>query len=301
MERNVTDTSGSQSRLEARERDLAPLRVSVVRYLNTAPLIWGLEQEPMKTRYRLHLALPSSCADDLAAGRADVGILPSFAYQATPGLAVVPGVSIASERKVESVLLISRKPARRVKRVALDTSSRTSVALVRILFSQHWHADPEYVDAEPDLEKMLEENDAALLIGDPALQFALHSPAAGAAGLNRESLHVYDLAEEWWRLTRLPFVFAFWAVRQEAVAELGERQRLVQDFQRSRDQGLQHIGEIAQQAAVELRVSGGDLERYLRSSIGYRLDAPHLAGLEYFYRCAKDLSLLDDVQAVEFL
>jgi chorismate dehydratase len=274
---SVTQKNRQEKALEQLGGVPEALRVSVVRYLNTAPLIWGLEQGPLRERYRLNLTLPSSCADDLAAGRAEVGILPSFAYQAIPGMAVIPGISIASERKVESVLLVSRKPARRAKRVALDTSSRTSVALVRVLFARHWGADPEYTEAEPDLGQMLKENDAALVIGDPALRFMLKAPGTQLGDVS--NLHVYDLAEEWWRLTHLPFVFAFWAVRKEAVA----------------------IEEIAHKAAEALSVSGGQLERYLKSSIDYRLDAPHQAGLECFFRFARELGLLDDVRPLEFL
>ena len=201
-----------------RPEPLPPLRVSVVRYLNTAPLVWGLEHGRPRLRYRLSYTTPAACADDLRAGRADLGIIPAIEYQRIPGLVLIPHLAVASERKVESVLLISRGPARRARRVALDTSSRTSAALVRILFARHWRREPEYVEAAPELSEMLEKADAALLIGDPALQFLFHSPAARAAGLTREpNLHVYDLAEEWWRLTNLPFVFALWAVRPEAV------------------------------------------------------------------------------------
>jgi chorismate dehydratase len=198
---SVAEKTEPRSRDQRQERVAKPLRVSVVRYLNTAPLIWGLEQEPLKARYRLNLTLPSSCADDLAAGRTEIGIIPSFAYQVIPGLALIPGIAVASERKVESVLLVSRKPARRLKHVALDASSRTSAALVRILFAQHWGSDPEYVEAEPDLQKMLSQADAALVIGDPALRFTLKAP--GTQLTDVANLHVYDLAEEWWRLTHL--------------------------------------------------------------------------------------------------
>jgi chorismate dehydratase len=275
------------------------LRVSVVRYLNTAPLIWGLEREPLRKRYRLHLTEPAGCAEELAAGRAEVGILPSFAYQVIPGLAVIPRIALASERKVESVLLVSRGPARKAKRVALDTSSRTSAALVRILFARQWGRQPDYVEARPDLAGMLAEADAALLIGDPALRFLLKAP--GTQLPSEANLHVYDLAEEWWRLTGLPFVFAFWAVRRETVRRPVERDRLVGDFQRSREAGLAHIEEIARAAAVKLELPGGHLERYLHASMDYRLDAPHLAGLEYFYRYGRELGLLDEVRPVEFL
>jgi predicted solute-binding protein len=275
------------------------LRVSVVKYLNTAPLVWGLERGPLKGRYRLSYTVPAECAEALRRGLADVGIIPSIEYQTIPGLKIVPGIAIASERKVESVLLISRGPARRAKRVALDASSRTSAALVKILFSRLWKREPAYTEAAPDLKAMLGANDAALLIGDPALQFVLHSPAAEAAGLNREGLHVYDLAEEWARLTNLPFVFAFWAVRAEVARAAGNR--VAHDLHVSRDEGLRHIGEIARAAAGRLKLPGGQVERYLRSSIQYRLDAPHRAGLESFFRFAAEQGLIDKARPLEFL
>ncbi len=278
---------------------MGPVRVSVVKYLNTAPLVWGLERGPLKGRYRLSYTVPAECAEALRGGTADVGIIPSIEYQTIPGLKIVPGIAIASERKVESVLLISRGPARRAKRVALDASSRTSAALVKILFARLWKREPEYTEAAPDLKAMLTENDAALLIGDPALQFALKSPAAGAAGLNMEDLHVYDLAEEWARLTSLPFVFAFWAARAETARAAGNR--VAHDLHTSRDEGMRHIGEIARDAAARLKLSGGLVERYLRSSIQYRLDAPHRAGLESFFRFAAEQGLIEKARPLEFL
>ena len=276
-----------------------PRRLSVVRYLNTAPLIWGLERGPQRRRYQLSFTVPATCAEDLGSGRADIGILPVFAYQTIPGLKVIPHIAITSQRKVESVLLVSRGPARRAKRVALDASSRTSAALVKILFARHWGRSPDYVEAAPDLAAMLSEADAALVIGDPALRFSLHAP--GTQRLDAENLHVYDLGEEWWRLTNLPFVFAFWAVRAESVGSADEKHTLVRDFCRSRDEGLEHLDEIAHEAAAKLQLPGGQLERYLRYSIDYRLDAPQQAGLEYFFRYAHELGLLDEVRPVEFL
>lgn len=284
----------------ARPQPQGPLRVSVVRYLNTAPLVWGLEHGRPRLRYRLNYTTPAACADDLRAGRADLGILPAIEYQRIPGLVLIPHIAVASERKVESVLLISRGPARRARRVALDTSSRTSAALVKILFAQHWRKEPEYIEADPDLTAMLGQADAALLIGDPALRFALHSPVAGATGLGR-NVHVYDLAEEWWRMTNLPFVFAVWAVRPQAVPAARDRRALVGDFLESRRQGLQNLEEIAHSAAARLQVSGGQLERYLRQSIDFRLDAPERGGLELFFRYARELGLIEELRPLEFL
>jgi chorismate dehydratase len=286
-------------RPHAQPRASRPLRVSVVRYLNTAPLVYGLEHEPLRRRYRLTYTVPAACAEALARGEADLGIIPVIEYQRIRGLKILPGLAIASERKVESVLLVSRGPAHRARRVALDASSRTSAALVRILFARHWKAEPEYIEAEPNLAAMLAQADAALLIGDPALQFLLHARGAETSG--QENLHVYDLAEEWWRMTNLPFVFAAWAVRQAAVRTPQARRQLLRDFRDSRADGLRHLDAIARAAAERLELPGGRLERYLRHSIDYRLDAPQRAGLELFFRCAHELGLIDAARPLEFL
>ena len=280
-------------------KPLAPLRVSVVRYLNAAPLVWGLEHGRPRLRYRLNYTTPAACADDLRAGRADLGIIPAIEYQRIPGLVLIPQIAVASERKVESVLLISRGPVRRAKRVALDSSSRTSAALVKILFAHHWRKEPDYIDAEPELAEMLKQADAALLIGDPALRFLFH--ARDVTTPETKNLHVYDLAEEWWRMTNLPFVFAVWAVRPEAVPALRDRRALVGDFLESRRQGLQNLNEIAHAAGARLQLPGGRLERYLRQSIDFQLDAPEQGGLESFFRYARELGLIEELRPLEFL
>jgi chorismate dehydratase len=276
------------------------LRVSVVGYLNTAPLVYGLLGTAKTARLELRFDVPAECADALRRGSADLGILPSIEYQRIPGLKILPNLAVASERKVESVLLISRGPIRRAKRVALDRTSRSSAALTQILFARHWRRTPEYLETEPDLPAMLARADAALLIGDPALQFRFHSPlrpALGPGGLDpKENWHVYDLGEEWWRLTNLPFVFAFWVVRAEQA-----RPWLRRVFHDSLTIGQAHIPEIAREAAGRLEIAGGQLERYLRDTIRYRLDAPARAGLECFYRFAQELGLLERVRPLEFL
>ena len=276
--------------------------MSVVEYLNTAPLVWGLDKGEAAKALRLERSVPSECADALQSGTADLGIIPAIEYQRIPGLMILPGVSVSSESRVESVLLICRGPVRKAKRVALDTSSRTSVALIRILFARHWRQEPEYIDTPPDLEAMLSSANAALLIGDPALQFALRpkdSPLDRWA--HEQNLHVYDLAEEWRRLTNLPFVFAIWTARTEKLPDPGHRRELTRLFQQAREEGLNHLPEIAQKAGAELGLSGGKLERYLRHSIRYGLDERYCAGLELFFKYAHELGLIDEVRPLEFL
>src|SRR5882757_10147183 len=215
------------------------LRISAISYLNTAPLMWDFEhgesREQLKEQFEVTYTIPSACAEALRTGAADIGIIPVAAYATIPGLVILPGVAIASLNAVRSILLVSRKPLDQVKTVALDTSSMTSVALCKILFAKWLGGPREYRSMAPDLEIMLASCDAALLIGDPAL---LIQRACYAT--------VVDLAEEWRKHTGKPFVFAFWAVREEALAGAGAVARATPDaiskladvFQRSRDHGL---------------------------------------------------------------
>src|SRR5882757_2757919 len=188
------------------------LRISAISYLNTAPLMWDFEhgesRERLKEQFDVTYTIPSACAEALSAGTADIGIIPVAAYATIPGLVILPGVAIASLNAVRSILLVSRKPLDQVKTVALDTSSLTSVALCKILLAKWLGGSREYRSMPPDLDAMLASCDAALLIGDPALLIQKTSYTT-----------VIDLAEEWRKHTGKPFVFAFWAVLEEALPE----------------------------------------------------------------------------------
>ena len=188
---------------------MSRLRISAISYLNTAPLMWDFEHGEAGVEagreFDISYTLPSACARALEAGTADIGIIPAAAYAQVPGLAVLPGVAIASRRPVRSILLVSRVPVEQIRTVALDTSSMTSVALTKILFEKWLGGGRTFTSMPPDLEKMLAQHDAGLVIGDPALQ------------IDRSRYLTLDLAEEWIRYTGKPFVFAFWAVRQQAL------------------------------------------------------------------------------------
>ena len=275
------------------------LRVSVVQYLNTAPLVWGFLHGPQQGQAELSFTVPSGCAEALRTGAADVGIIPSIAYQTIPGLKIIPGVALVAHGSVESVLLVSRVPAAEARTVALDQSSQTSAALVRILFARHWKTEPHYVSAVPDLEAMLARADAALLIGDPALQFALNSVAQHARE-HLGQLFVYDLAAEWHHLTGLPFVFALWAVRgTKATPEAsGELARL---FIGSREFGMARLDDIVAAAALQLNLPPAGLARYLSDSVRFSFDDDARAGLDAFYRAAHELGLIPPPRPLEFV
>jgi chorismate dehydratase len=281
------------------------LRISAISYLNTAPLMWDFEHpaprtitgnaeasiEKLASHFDISYTFPSACARALAEGSADIGIIPAAAYADIPGLLVLPDVAIASRRAVRSIVLVSRKPIERVSTVALDTSSMTSVAQVKVLFEKWLGGARTYKPMAPDLENMLAGCDAALLIGDPALR------------VDRSRFHTLDLAEEWIRFTGKPFVFAFWAVRQAALQESDPSLDLAKIFRDSRDHGLEPeaISEIAHKWGPRVGLSDTDVRSYLTENIHYQLDADCLEGLQLFYRYAAEVGALPAVPDLRFL
>ncbi|HXU44417.1 MAG TPA: menaquinone biosynthesis protein, partial [Thermoanaerobaculia bacterium] len=179
------------------------LRVGIVNFLNSKPLAWGFLKGHHADLFAPSYHPPALVARLLAEGSLDIGLIPSIEVQRIPGLKVLPDLCVAATHEVRSVLLLTRGPIEEVERVALDQNSRTSVALLRILFLERWKTKPTYAPQRADVERMMSEADAALVIGDPALK------------VDRERYRVYDLAAEWRSLTGLPFVFAVWAVRPE--------------------------------------------------------------------------------------
>ena len=261
-----------------------PLRVAAVSYLNSVPLVWGLVHGPHRAAFQVDFILPSECADALRDGRADAGIIPSIEYQRIPGLKIVPGLSVSSSGPVRSVLLISRVAVEEIRSVALDTSSRTSAGLVQILLRRRNGVSPRFAPHAPDLTRMLQEHDAALMIGDPAL-------AADFPGLK-----VYDLAEEWRGMTGLPFVFAFWAVRAEAAAP-----ELIRLFQESAAFAMVHLADIVRAEASRTGLPEWLVRTYLTHNIDFTLGDKNLAGLMLFYTLALELGLTPAARPPEFI
>src|SRR6516225_5378066 len=185
---------GTASRIRDDEaRKLAVMmRISAISYLNTAPLMWDFEHGSAGRLFDIGYTVPSQCAAELAEGAADIGIIPAAAYATVPDLSILPGIAIASRQPVRSILLISEKPLEQIRTVALDSSSLTSVALLRILFEKFWGGDRRYTSRSPQLQEMLDQHDAALLIGDPALK------------VDRSRYRTWDLAEEWIQVTSKP-------------------------------------------------------------------------------------------------
>jgi chorismate dehydratase len=269
---------------------MTPFRISAISYLNTAPLLWDFEHGERGAGFEISYTIPSLCAASLEDGSADIGIIPAAAYTSVPDLLILPDVAIAARRAVRSILLVSKVPRDEVRTVALDRSSLTSVALVKVLFARWWGGERVYETMSPDIETMLKGHDAGLLIGDPAL------------ALDRSQYYSYDLAEEWIRLTGKPFVFAFWAVRRAALEEKSHRD-LASIFRQSRDHGLlpRNLRRIVRDWAPRLALSAAEIQSYLTENIHYFLDPQSLAGMSLFYRYAMECQALPRAPELRFL
>jgi chorismate dehydratase len=248
----------------------AVLRASLVDYVNAWPLTWGFLRGAVDGVEAL-TDIPSACADRLARGEVEAGLVPSIEAARIPGIRIVRGVGIASRERVRSVVLVSRQPLEDAKTVALDVASRSSAAMARILFRDLLGRKPEFHTAAPDLGEMLAHHDAALLIGEPALKADL------------SGLHVLDLAEGWQRLTGLPFVFAVWAVRPSVPPE---------PFLWSREYAKTHLAEIVATASQRTGLGQATLHEYLEGNLHHDLEAEDEKGLAEFYRRAHVHGLL---------
>jgi chorismate dehydratase len=265
------------------------LRISAISYLNTVPLMWDFEHGTSGADFDISYTVPSACAAALKEGKADIGIIPAAAYTQIPDLVVLPGVAIAARRPVRSILLVSKVPLNEIRTVALDASSMTSVALTKVLFERWLGSGRTFGSMTPDVEVMLAEHDACLVIGDTALR------------VDRARYYTFDLAEEWIRFTGKPFVFAFWAVRRQALES--SSLDLPGIFQNSCEHGLrpENVARIARDWSPKIGISEEDVRRYVTESIHYRLDAGCLEGLQLFYQYAHGVGALPEAPPLHFV
>jgi chorismate dehydratase len=258
------------------------VRIGAVGYLNARPLTWALDRDPH--RWAIRYDLPAVCASLLQAGEVDLGLTPSIEYLHAPDYRFVPGIGIGARGPVTSVAIFTKKPMADVRSISLDTSSRTSVALTRVLCHDWFKIAPAFVPQGPSLEAMTAVHDAALLIGDPALEA---DPAA--LGLTK-----IDLGETWLAMTGLPFVFAAWTGRAGAVTADD-----VRALQAARDEGLANIATIAAEYAPDDPAHAARAAAYLRDNVRYGLGPDEVAGLQLFLDRAAALGLAPRRQ-VEF-
>jgi len=273
------------------------LRISLVDFLNARPLTWGLLHEP-PAGVSVSRDLPSVCAEKLADGSADVGLIPSIEYQRIASLRAVPGLGIAAASEVRSVLLVSDVSREKIRSVWLDPASRTSAALVRILLKRVYGLEPEYLEAKGEGRRakgggspfpfrhspFAGEADASLVIGDPALKTRLNGKV------------VLDLAAEWRAFSGHSFVFAFWAVRAEAAAA-----EVALLLRRSYEAGQRNFARLIGEESAQTGLSEAVVEDYLRHSLHYELNAGDLAGLDMFYRMAEEEGLIASARPLDFV
>ena len=258
------------------------IRLGAVSYLNTRPLVYGLERHP--DRFSVRFDVPAKCAELLHTNEVDLGLIPSIEY---PGrdYRIVPDVSIASDGPVASVAVFTRVPTERIRSIALDLSSRTSIALLRVLCARWFAIEPRFVDMAPDLASMLDKCDAALLIGDNAL-FVDH------VGLGVEKV---DLGEEWAGMTGLPFVYAFWAGRPGIVGQADTAA-----LQQARDEGVRATATIGRESFPDSQDKAALADLYLREHVKYALGEREAEGLRRFYELAAEVGALGQADPVRF-
>ncbi len=270
--------------------------MAAIGFLNPAPLMWDFDHPPLAAelalRYRVDTMSPAECADRLANGAADIGLVPIAALATTPGLRILPGCTIASKGRVRSLLLVRRasQPLAALRSVAADTASRTTLAYARILLHRAGNPSVPFVPMAADLDTMLDHADAAILIGDPAL-LALEEQA-NRFERTSEVLVYHDLTEEWTAAMHVPFVSAVWCA---GIACGGVLDKSVEaDFIRSRDHGLENIDALVAEWSRKLPLSEQTIRAYLTTNIHYVLDEECLEGMRVFFRIAAECGALPE-------
>jgi chorismate dehydratase len=261
-------------------------RIAASSYLNTAPLIWSFTHGSQREAVELFTdTAPARCAEMLAAGEVDAALVPIIEYQRMDDVSIVPDVCVGSKTAVRSVVLVTRKNnLKKVERVALDESSRTSAALVKIIFREFLGFDPEWQSAAPDLHSMMQHADAALIIGDPAMS------------VGREQFRVFDLATLWHEFTGLGFVFAMWMVRKDGV----EKIRSI-DFTVARDEGLANLDQVIASYPQKMPFSEDEIRQYLTKNIVFKVDEEMQKGLTLYFELAQKHRLISSTKPVEFI
>lgn len=257
-------------------------RISASSYSNTAPLIWSFLYGSRRGNVELILdTAPARSVDFIREDRVDVGLAPLFAYQLLDGVKLVPDVCVGAKERVRSVCLMTDgRELESVKSVALDTSSRTSAALTKIIFNEFLAADPIWTDSRPDIEKMLAAADCALLIGDPALS------------LDETKYRKFDLVELWKSFTGLGFIFAMWMTK---------RNECNVDLAAARDEGLENADKIVANYRGLVSLSDDEMHDYLTKNISYSIDESMQKGLELYFSLAQKHGLIATNKDLQFV
>jgi len=260
-------------------------KLGAVSFLNTKPLIYGIEKNLFPHNFHLTKAIPSALAVELNAGKLDVALIPSIAYaKNSPELQIVPECGIIAHGAVKSIRLYFNKNLKSIKSVAVDISSMTSVVLTKILLAEKFEIKPELIAAMPDIDKMLASADAALVIGDSALFKT--KPA---------DENYLDLAEEWYDMTGLPFVFAVWAGRRDAL-DVEDIQAIIS----SKILGQDNMDLLCHDAAVEYGADFNLVKSYLTENVQFDLGEEEIAGMRHFFELAYYHGALEYLPSLNF-
>ena len=274
--------SSEDSRISFRNN--SSLRIAASSYLNSAPLLWSFLHGPMRGVVDFVEAVPAKCAQLLSQSDVEAALVPVIEYQRISDVLLVPNVCVGSREEVLSVVLVSRKrELREIETVALDESSRTSATLVKVIFREFLESEPRWATQTPNVPEMLEVNDAALIIGDPAMAFS------------RTGVNVWDMARLWRNYTGLGFVFAMWMVKNEAA-----QKSLTVDFGSAKDQGLESIDDIVRFYQEKIPLSAQELRDYLVNNIAFSLDDSMRAGLQLYFELAHKHRLIEEVKPLAF-
>jgi chorismate dehydratase len=261
-------------------------RIAASSYLNTAPLIWSFAYGSQRASVELLTdTAPARCAELLAAGEVDAALVPIIEYQRINDISIVPDVCVGSKTSVRSVVLATRKNnLKKIERVALDESSRTSAALVKIIFREFLGFEPEWTTAAPDIQSMMQQSDAALIIGDPAMT------------IPRDRFRVFDLASLWHEFTGFGFVFAMWMVRNEGAGKI----QLI-DFAAARADGLANLDQVIANYPHRIPFSAAEMRQYLIENIEFKVDEEMRNGLTLYFDLAEKHRLVEETKPLNFI
>jgi|SRR5688572_8033126 len=262
-----------------------PFRLAASSYLNSAPLIWSFLHGSKRGQVDFVEAVPARCAQLLSQAEVEGALVPVIEYQRIAGGALVPDVCVGSQKEVLSVVLVSKNTElENIRSVALDESSRTSATLVKVVFREFLDREPAWTVQTPNLEEMLERNDAALIIGDPGMTFRRHG------------LKVWDMANVWRAYTGLGFVFAMWMIADRGI----EAARQV-DFAGARDEGVAHVEEIVAEYEKKIPMPVNELRKYLTENIVFHVDDSMRRGLQLYFELAFKHRLIESVKPLQFI
>jgi len=268
---------------------MIPPRISASSYSNTAPLVWSFLYGRNHGKVEIILdTAPARSAELLAQDRVDAALVPVIAYQQIEGVRLIPDVCVGARETVRSVCLVTKgDDLTNVRSVSLDTSSKTSVVLTKIIFREFLGFEPKWIDAQPDIDAMLADADCALIIGDPSLALSVPRAVATAA-----VLRIFDLAELWHAYTGLGFVFAMWMTRRENTSI---------DFAAARDEGLEHLDEIIANYDHQIHLDPDEMKKYLSQNISYSVDDSMRRGMELYFELAATNGLISKNRPLDFV